>query len=57
MLDPDPYPDPHLTNADPKHWVLVLFMPNRPYGTGIKCTGALKKFVSTKRKFIIFGYI
>jgi hypothetical protein len=19
MLDPDPYPDPHITNADPKH--------------------------------------
>jgi hypothetical protein len=21
MLDPDPYPDPHLINADPKPWI------------------------------------
>jgi hypothetical protein len=24
MLDPDPYPDPHQFNADPKPWILVL---------------------------------
>jgi hypothetical protein len=24
MLDPDPYPDPHIINADPKHWYVPL---------------------------------
>ncbi len=29
MLDPDPYPDPHLINADPPPWIKVS-----TYGTG-----------------------
>jgi hypothetical protein len=24
MLDPDQYPDPHITNAAPKHWTVRL---------------------------------
>jgi hypothetical protein len=41
MLDPEPYPDPHITNADPKHCIPVLKFFLLPISLPFRMTSVL----------------